>query len=112
MLMTSQEIAAGIAELGPWFYPFEFGAGFRTESAIPQEVTGIFQTRLEMVSRTVDEHFGSRLPQMSCLDVGCHEGFYTVAMARKGVGRIVGVDLREANLRKARFVAAAMGTSQ
>ena len=110
--MTSQEIAARIAELGPWFYPFDFGQGLRTESAIPAEVTGIFRTRLEMVNRVVDRHFGSRLPQVACLDVGCHEGFYTVAMAQKGLGRVVGVDVREANLRKARFVAEALGVPQ
>lgn len=110
--MTPQEIAAGITELGPWFYPFDFGHGLRTESAIPAEVTGIFRTRLEMVSCLVDHHFGSRLPEIRCLDVGCHEGFYTVAMVQKGIGRVVGVDVREANLRKARFVAEALGARQ
>src|SRR5262245_28608474 len=107
--MTSQEIAAGIADLGPWFYPFEFAGGLRTESAIPSEVTGIFETRLQMANALIDSHFAGRLPQASCLDVGCHEGFYTVAMARKGLGRIVGIDVREESLRKARFVADAMG---
>ena len=107
--MTSQEMASRIAELAPWFYPFDLGHGVRTESAIPAAVTGIFETRLAMLNQAVDRHFGPRLAEASCLDLGCHEGFYTVAMARRGMRRVVGMDVREVNLRKARFVAEALG---
>src|SRR3990172_1738211 len=108
-MMTSQEMAARIAELAPWFYPFDLGHGLRTESAIPPEVTGIFEPRLGMVNKVVECYFGPKLPEITCLDVGCHEGFYTAAMARKGMRRVVGIDVREMNLRKARFVADAFG---
>jgi len=47
--------------------------------------------------------------EVECLDVGCHEGFYTVAMARKGMRRVAGMDVRAINVRKARFVAEALG---
>jgi ubiquinone/menaquinone biosynthesis C-methylase UbiE len=107
--MTSREMASRVAELGPWFYPFDLGQGVHTESAIPSSVTGIFETRLTMVNAVIDGHFGTRLPAATCLDIGCHEGFYTVAMARRGMRRVVGVDVREVNLRKARFVAEALG---
>ncbi|HEY7680356.1 MAG TPA: methyltransferase domain-containing protein [Terriglobia bacterium] len=110
--MTREQIEQGLAQLGPWFYPFDFGNGLRAASRIPPEVAAIFETRREMVSRAVGAHFGSRLPQTSCLDIGCHEGFYTVAMARQGAGRLLGVDVRESNLRKARFVVEALGLSQ
>lgn len=110
--MTRDQIQAKIAELAPWFYPFDFGGGLRAPSSIPPEVSGIFDTRLEMVSRVVDAHFGVRLPGIACLDIGCHEGFYSLALAKQGAGRVVGVDVREDNLRKARFVAEAMGFPQ
>ena len=29
--LTAQELAARVAELGPWFYPFDLGHGVRTE---------------------------------------------------------------------------------
>jgi len=109
--MTSQEMVTRITELGPWFYPFDLGQGVRTESAVPASVTGIFETRLAMVNQVVDRHFGPRLAEASCLDLGCHEGFYTVSMARRGMRRVVGMDVREINLRKARFVAEALGLS-
>ena len=107
--MTAQEIEQRMAQLAPWFYPFDFGGGLRAPSRIPPEVAGIFETRLQMLAGVVAAHFGARLPEISCLDIGCHEGFYSVAMAKQGVGRVVGVDVREDNLRKARFVAEVLG---
>jgi len=112
MSMTKEVIQQKITELGPWFYPFDFGNGLKAPTKIPPEVEGIFETRLEMVERVVAAHFGARLAEIACLDIGCHEGFYSFAMARKGIGRMVGVDVRESNLRRARFVAETMGLSQ
>ena len=110
--MSQDELQQRISELAPWFYPFDFGAGVIAPSKIPPEVAGIFETRLEMVSRGVDSHFGGRLPDIACLDVGCHEGFYSFAMAKKGIARVIGVDVRESNLRRARFVAEHTGFPQ
>lgn len=109
--MTNQEVQQQITALGPWFYEFDLGPHGRTASALPPEVTPIFRTRLEMVNRVVDGFFQSRLPEIRCIDVGCHEGFYSVAMARKGLREVCAMDLRESNLRKARFVAEVLGIS-
>ncbi len=110
--MTHREIQEQITRLGPWFYEFDFGDGLRTASAIPPAVTQIFETRLRMVETVVDSYFGKRLAEISCIDVGCHEGFYSVAMAKKGVRNIIGVDVRESNLRKAQFVAQLLALPQ
>lgn len=107
--MTTAEIRQGIDKLGPWFYRFDFGNGLATTPIIPESVVGIFDTRLRMVSSAVDAHFGPRLHEIECLDIGCHEGFYSFAMARRGVRRVLAVDARPENLRRARFVAEAMG---
>jgi ubiquinone/menaquinone biosynthesis C-methylase UbiE len=106
--MTSQDIQRGIDELGPWFYPFEFGGDLRTTALVPEAVTAIFDTRLRMVEGAVNAHFGGRERGLECLDIGCHEGFYSLAMARLGM-QVTGVDAREENLSRARFVAQAMG---
>ncbi|MBI2816647.1 MAG: methyltransferase domain-containing protein [Acidobacteria bacterium] len=110
--MTREQMQQNINDLGPWFYEFDFGDGLKTNSAIPATVTQIFSTRLQMVNEIVDSHFGGRLTEISCIDVGCHEGFYSIAMGKKGVARITGVDVREDSLRRARFAAAAMGFPQ
>ncbi|MGD0014864.1 MAG: methyltransferase domain-containing protein [Bryobacteraceae bacterium] len=107
--MTADEIRAGIERLGPWFYEFDLGEAGRTPSLLPPEVRPIHSTRLDMVTRAVEAHFGPRLPEIRCIDVGCHEGFYAVAMARKGIRHVLGVDVREESLAKARFVTEALG---
>ena len=105
----AQNVQERIAALGPWFYEFDLGEYGRTVSVLSPEVLPIHQTRLDMVSRVVDQHFGSRLTNIRCVDVGCHEGFYSVAMARKGVREVRGIDVRESSLVKARFVAEVLG---
>ncbi|MDE3157894.1 MAG: methyltransferase domain-containing protein [Acidobacteriota bacterium] len=62
-----------------------------------------------MVERVVDEQFRGRLDRVRCLDVGCHEGYYSVAMAPKGMREVRGIDVRQSSLTKARFVAELVG---
>jgi ubiquinone/menaquinone biosynthesis C-methylase UbiE len=107
--ITSADVQQRLKELEPWFYEFDLGEYGRTTSELPREVLPIHQTRLEMVDRVVDQHFRDRLEHVRCLDVGCHEGFYTVAMARKGIREVRGIDVRSASLTKARFVADVLG---
>ncbi len=109
MAATAPGVRERIEALGPWFYEFDFGDYGRTISVLPPEILPIHQTRLEMVGGLVDAHFGDRLHQIRCLDVGCHEGFYSVAMARKGMREVRGIDVRAANLEKARLVAEIFG---
>ena len=108
-MASPQSVPERIAALGPWFYEFDLGAQGRTASILPPEVLPIHQTRREMVERVVDQYFGDRLPQIRCLDVGCHEGYFSLAMARKGVREVRGVDVREESLEKARLVAEILG---
>lgn len=107
--ITSADAQQRLKELGPWFYEFDLGEYGRTTSDLPPEVQPIHQTRLEMVERVVDQHFHGRLDRVRCLDIGCHEGFYTVAMARKGMREVRGIDVRAASLTKARFVTDLLG---
>ena len=109
-IVTTAEIRQGIEQLGPWFYRFEFGNGLETTPAIPPSVVDIFDTRLRMLSAAADAHFGGRLRDIECLDIGCHEGFYSLAMARR-VRSVVAVDARPENLNRARFVTEAMGVN-
>lgn len=98
-----------IERRGPWFYEFDLGPHGRTRSVLPAEVLPIHQTRLEMVRQVVEGHFGARLGEIRAIDVGCHEGYYAVAMARAGVKEVLGIDVREENLEKARFVSETLG---
>ncbi|MEQ1884546.1 MAG: methyltransferase domain-containing protein [Bryobacteraceae bacterium] len=103
--MTPQQAREEIARLSPWFYEFDLGAYGRTESDLPPDVFPIHQTRLSMVESVIDRHFGKDLSAVRCIDVGCHEGYYSVSMARKGFKEVRGVDVRGVSLDKARFIA-------
>jgi tRNA (mo5U34)-methyltransferase len=109
MASTVEEVRERVAALGPWFYEFDLGEHGRTASVLPAEILPIHQTRLDMVNSVVDGYFGERVKQIRCIDVGCHEGYYSVAMARKGMREVRGIDVRESNLEKARLVAEVYG---
>jgi tRNA (mo5U34)-methyltransferase len=99
-----------IESLAPWFYEFDLGPLGRTESLLPAEVKPIHLTRLEMVRAAIGLQFSAeRLRGIRCLDIGCHEGYYSVAAARLGVREVLGLDIREESLRRARFVARSLG---
>src|SRR5260370_8991658 len=83
--MEPTQITKGIDDFGPWFYAHDFGDGLKTTPAIPPQIAHIHDTRLAMVQAAVEQQFGERVRNMDCLDIGCHEGFYSVAMARHGM---------------------------
>ena len=63
-----------------------------------------------MVNAAIDKRFSPfRLRQIACLDIASHEGFYSVEMAKRGIPHVLGVDVRDDSLHKARFVASALG---
>ena len=107
-MLDPQQIRQGIDGLGPWFYAHDFGNGLKTTPLIPPQVVGIHDTRLAMVEAAVAQQFGGRARGLDCIDIGCHDGFYSVAMARHGMN-VTGLDAREENLERARFVADASG---
>ncbi|HWE07271.1 MAG TPA: methyltransferase domain-containing protein [Rhizomicrobium sp.] len=109
--MNAEQIRKGIEQFGPWFYSFDFGEGLRTTPAIPPEVAGIHDTRLAMLDAAVSRHFGGRTSVLNCLDIGCHQGFYSIAMARRG-WNVTGVDARDESLFAARFASSAAGFPQ
>ncbi len=109
--MDTEQLKQQIVDLGPWFYPFVLTADVVTPSKVPAQVQGIFETRREMLEDAVKAHFGERLKAIRAVDVGCHEGYYSLALRGMGVPEVLGLDYRDDNLRRARFVAAQLGVS-
>lgn len=107
--MNPSTVAERARSLEPWFYEFDLGQGVRTQSKLAPNVAAIHDTRRRMVEEVLTRHFGSRLASLRALDVGCHEGWFALALAELGVQEVLGIDVREESLEKARFVAEARG---
>ena len=99
-----------IEALAPWFYEFDLGPYGRTESKLIPEVRPIHNTRLAMINKVLDAYLDqTSAGTLCCLDIGCHEGFYSVELAKRGFKHVLGVDARERSLQKARFVSRVLG---
>jgi ubiquinone/menaquinone biosynthesis C-methylase UbiE len=107
--MTREEIVSGVEKFSPWFYEFKLPGGICTPSLLPPQVRAIHTTRLAMTEQAVCAFFGENIGDRTALDIGCHEGYFSIAMAQKGFKQVTGTDLREESLDKARFVASALG---
>jgi ubiquinone/menaquinone biosynthesis C-methylase UbiE len=92
-----------------WFYRFRLPSGRVTETYIPPEVLKIHDTRLEMMFAALDPLFRGRWADVTCLDVACHEGFFSLHLADKGCRKVLGVDAREEHVRDARLIGKAYG---
>lgn len=98
-----QELLKQVMALEPWFYTFDLGNGEIVRSKLSKDIQTIHKTRLQMVLSAVEKHFGPRLSSARCLDVGCHEGFFSFEIAKK-VRSVTGIDIRKVSLQKAKLV--------
>jgi tRNA (mo5U34)-methyltransferase len=90
-----------------WMYEFDLGDGVKTPLLI-EELRSIHQTREEMIMPIIDEYFPQGLAGKYCLDVACNEGYFSHLLFRLGA-RVKGIDVREANIDRARKVQAILG---
>ncbi len=84
-----------------WFYPFDLPSGRQTLCQLPPAVARIHDTRWQMLAATLEELYGSDWTKLSCLDLGCNQGYFALQLARRGCQRVVGVDAYAAHVRDA-----------
>lgn len=98
----SEERAAEIAALGPWFHNLHLPDGSQTA---PRHPLGDFP-------RFKWEQLAPHLPQdlagWTALDIGCNAGFYTFELARRGA-RVTGIDVEPLFLKQAEWAAGEFG---
>ena len=98
-----QETEAVLSRYQDWFYDFSFTNGAATRS--PGEVVSrIHTTRAELIFPLLDEMYQGRWPQVSCLDVACHQGWFAMQVAARGARKVLGVDLRPEHVEMASAV--------
>lgn len=96
------ELRRRIAELGPWFHNLRLD-GVMTA---PDHFLGDFPGNLW---RRLSSLLPADLSGRSVLDIGCNAGFYSIAAARRGAARVVGIDSDERYLAQARLAAEVSG---
>src|SRR5437868_10633573 len=97
-----QELTRRIAEKGDWFHNINLNGVWTA----PDHFLGDFpNVKWKDISKAVPED----LKGASVLDIGCNAGFYSIALKKRGAGRVLGVDVDERYLNQARFAAETLG---
>jgi len=104
---TKAEIESRIAdlkrELGDWTYDIPLGEGVWTRGN-----QNIPHTRLKRILQIATDLCSKPLSQCRVLDLGCLDGLFSIEFASHGA-QTVGVEIREANIRKAQFCKEVLG---
>lgn len=66
-----------------WFYEFELPDGTKTKSCCPDAVRPHVIFRRDVLLDVIDKHFGDQVGSLSALDIGSHEGYYTIELAKR-----------------------------
>jgi tRNA (mo5U34)-methyltransferase len=105
-----ETIEHGLRAREPWFYAYEFTNG--AQSVAPSaEIQEIHAYRAEAIFSHLDRLFAGRWTDVRCLDLACHEGWFSMQIAQRGAAAVRGIDIRPDHIEKARWIAEAGGVS-
>ncbi|MGE0887061.1 MAG: ATP-binding cassette domain-containing protein [Blastocatellales bacterium] len=87
-----------------WYYPFDLPSGNKLRCYLPSEILGIHTDRLAMMNSVLDKTFGRNRTELSCLDIGCNQGYFAVKLAARSCQKVVGFDARRQNIEDAELI--------
>ncbi|MEP7288400.1 MAG: methyltransferase domain-containing protein [Chloroflexota bacterium] len=108
MIEVNQAIEAQILSRS-WFYHFRLPSGRVTDSYLPDETLKIHDTRETMLFQVLDPEFEGRWDSVNCIDLACHEGFFSTKLALKGCKEVLGIDGRHEHIENANLIRQAYG---
>lgn len=85
-----------------WMYPFPVGG--QQAPLLHHELPSVHSTRAEMMEPVVRETLAEAGPQATAIDIACSEGWFSHRLLDWGAERVVGVDVRDVNIRRARLI--------
>ena len=86
-----------------WMYHWELGHGLEAPLLGPT-LPPIHETRAEMMEPAVRQALGAAGSEARALDIACNEGWFAHKLLEWGAAHVVGVDIREQNIRRAVLV--------
>ena len=97
---VSAELEAELRSSLPWMYPWRLAPDVAVDLG-DSELPSIHATRAEMIEPVVRAALAAAGPDATVLDLGCNEGWFAHRALEWGAARVVGLDVREANIRRA-----------
>jgi tRNA (mo5U34)-methyltransferase len=103
MQLDSGEAERLLRENAPWFYKYRFRGGVESVSMQPL-IDEIHQVRADLIFPFLDLAYEGKWSGLRCLDIGCHEGWFSLQLAIRGAKEVVGTDVRDEHIRKASVI--------
>jgi tRNA (mo5U34)-methyltransferase len=101
LTLSRDELARNIQALGDWFHNIDLGGTWTA----PHHFLGDYPN---VKWKHISKAFPEDLEGASVLDIGCNAGFYSLALKKRGAGRVLGIDVDDRYLAQARFAAETM----
>ena len=89
----------------PWFYPLTLPDGRSLPSTHDGRVDAVHTTRARMLDAFLADKFGADRSNLSAVDIACHQGWFSLQLARAGFGRVDAVDTRAEHVADAALLA-------
>jgi hypothetical protein len=97
-----------------WFYPLTLPDGRKLPTTHDEHVERIHSTRARMLQAFIENKFpelgatgSADAPRASAtaIDIACHQGYFSVQLARAGFGRVDAIDARAEHVEDTRLLA-------
>lgn len=92
-----------------WSYEFALPDGSKTRCMLSPSVMPIHTSRSAKLAEVIRQHVGDG-SALTALDLACHEGFYSIELARH-FAKVRGIDHRQEDVAAARLIARTLGIS-
>jgi tRNA (mo5U34)-methyltransferase len=102
--LPTHSLQRKLDSLGPWFYNFQFDNEAHTESFADKNALGIHESRAQCIFPFLDRYLEGRWREISCLDVACHEGWFSFQIAQRGARLVKGIDIQPERIERANFI--------
>lgn len=86
-----------------WMYAWELGEGLEVPLLDP-ELETIHRTRVDLIEPAVRSALAAAGARATALDLACSEGYFSHLLLEWGARNVVGMDVREENIRRATLV--------
>jgi tRNA (mo5U34)-methyltransferase len=102
---VARELARELRSQPPWMYPWDLGLGRGPQvRLLHPELPSIHETRATLIEPAARAALAAAGPHATAIDLACSEGYFAHRVLEWGASRVVGIDLRPRNIRRAELV--------